>query len=511
MANISFLSGSIYSTAFFGITVYIFFVVIRYLIKFQRMRHFFDALPGYSTKQKHWIRGNLHLYVKNDSVDVNQINTLTRRFPKFYRVWFGPFTPVVSLVHPDSVKVLLKTAEPKPVGHGPTYRTLIPWLGEGLLIAGGSKWARSRRLLTPAFHFEILKGYQTINNQCVDILINILEKYADTGESFDLFQLISNCTLDIILQSAFSYKTNCQHDRLQHSYCKAITEVTKLASRRNRNPLMMFDIIYNMTSDGKLFKQNCDYIHSVADSVIDSRKKILDNGQKDVKKYLDFLDILLSAKDENGIGMSKTDIRAEVDTFMFEGHDTTTSAISWILYDLAKHPEYQKMCQNEVDKALENNPGFVKWEDLGKFEFLTQCIKEGMRLHSPVPLISRQSTKEFTLEGITFPPGTFFGINIYGLHHNPAVWTDPTKFDPDRFSKDNATKMDSFAFTPFSAGPRNCIGQHFAMNEEKTLITRILKRFTLEPDPDHTVSPHMAAVMRSRNGIKCIAKRRKEQ
>lgn len=93
-------------------------------------------------------------------------------------------------------------------------------------------------------------------------------------------------------------------------------------------------------------------------------------------------------------------------------------------------------------------------DDLGKFEFLTQCIKEGMRLHSPVPLISRESTKEFTLEGITFPPGTFFGINIYGLHHNPAVWTDPTKFDPDRFSKDNATKMDSFAFTPFSAGPR---------------------------------------------------------
>ncbi|VDI19004.1 Hypothetical predicted protein, partial [Mytilus galloprovincialis] len=104
MANISFLSGSIYSTAFFGITVYIFFVVIRYLIKFQRMRHFFDALPGYSSKQKHWIRGNLHLYVKNDSIDVNQISSLTRRFPKFYRVWFGPFTPVVSLVHPDSVK-----------------------------------------------------------------------------------------------------------------------------------------------------------------------------------------------------------------------------------------------------------------------------------------------------------------------------------------------------------------------------------------------------------------------
>ncbi|XP_076095346.1 cytochrome P450 4F6-like [Mytilus galloprovincialis] len=220
----------------------------------------------------------------------------------------------------------------------------------------------------------------------------------------------------------------------------------------NNNPLIIFDFIYNMSSDGRSFRKDWDYIHSVADNVIDNRKKIL--WTKDVKKHLDFfLDVLLSAKDENGIGMSNTDIRDEVDTFMFEGHDTTASAISWILYDLAKHTEYQKLCQNEVDKALENNPGFVKWEDLGKFYVLTRCIKEGMRLHSPVPLVARQSTKEI-IDGTTFPPGTFFCINIYGLYHNPAVWTDPMKFEPSRFTKDNATKIDTFVFTPFSAGPR---------------------------------------------------------
>ncbi|VDI19006.1 Hypothetical predicted protein [Mytilus galloprovincialis] len=181
--------------------------------------------------------------------------------------------------------------------------------------------------------------------------------------------------------------------------------------KRGGNPLMIFDFIYNMSSDGRSFRKDCDYIHSVADNVIDNRKKILESGQKDEKKHLDSLDILLSAKDENGIGMSNTDIRAEVDTFMFEGHDTTTSAISWILYDLAKHPEYQKLCQNEVDKALENNPGFVKWEDLGKFYVLTRCIKEGMRLHSPVPLVARQSTKEI-IDGTTFPP-ELFSVSIY--------------------------------------------------------------------------------------------------
>ncbi|CAG2228106.1 ECM29 [Mytilus edulis] len=157
------------------------------------------------------------VYVKNDSIDVNQINTLTRRFPKFYRVWFGPFTPVVSLVHPDSVKVLLKTAEPKPVGHGPTYRTLIPWLGEGLLIAGGSKWARSRRLLTPAFHFEILKGYQTINNQCVDILINYMFSSKDDLKEFGSQMyavVICQQSKDIIKDSMEELMKNLNHKEI---------------------------------------------------------------------------------------------------------------------------------------------------------------------------------------------------------------------------------------------------------------------------------------------------------
>ena len=405
-------------------------------------------------------------------------------------------------------KLVFLFLEPKPVALGGGYRNLIPWLGEGLLVTGGSKWARSRRLLTPAFHFEILKPYQEIYNQCVDLALGIIDKYADSGECFELFQVISNCSLDIILQCAFSYHTDCQKDREQHPYCKAVTEVANLITKRTRNPLQAFDFIYYSTADGKEFRKKCDFIHEVANKVIDSRKKALESGQEETKKYLDFLDILLSAQDENGVGMTKTDIRAEVDTFMFEGHDTTTSAMSWILYELAKNQHFQKACQDEIDKVMENNKGYVTWDNLSKFEFLNQCIKEGMRLHSAVPLVSRKSTREFTVDGTTFPARTHFQLNIYGVHHNPDIWENPLTFDPDRFSKDNDTKMDSFAFIPFAAGPRNCIGQHFAMNEEKTIISRILERFTLELDPQHVVTEQFALVLRAKNGIKCFAKRR---
>ncbi|CAC5364054.1 CYP4B1 [Mytilus coruscus] len=509
MAHFTLLSGSVASTFVIGILVYLLVVFIRCFVKYQRKKKFFDNLPGYSVAEKHWLRGHLSLYIKNNSIDLNGLQALVTRFPKYFRIWFGFSRPSIQLVHPDTIKIMLKTSEPKPLGIGGPYRPALPWLGEGLLLAGGAKWARSRRLLTPAFHFEILKPYQTIYNTCTDKLLGLIDIYAETGESFELFQLISNCTLDIILQCAFSYQTDCQKDRDQHPYCRAISNVANLIGVRNRSILYLMDFTWNMSKPGRIFNKDCDYIHDVADKVIESRKQVLAAGIQEKKKYLDFLDILLSAKDETGTGLSQAEIRAEVDTFMFEGHDTTTSGISWILYELAKNQSYQKLCQQEVDKVLRDSNDFVTWENLHQFDILTQCIKEGMRIHPPVPIVSRQSTKEMTIEDITFPKDTAFSVNIYGLHHNPTVWKDHMTYDPSRFSKDRDLVLDSFAFIPFSAGPRNCIGQNFAMNEEKTVIARILERYTLELDRNHIVEEKIALVMRAKNGIHCIAKRRK--
>lgn len=509
MAYFNLLSGSVASTFVIGILVYFLVICIRFYVNFERKKKFFDNLPGYSVTEKHWLTGHISLIVKNNSIDLEELQSLVKRFPKLFRIWFGFSRPSIQLVHPDTIKIMLKTSEPKPLGIGGNYRPALPWLGEGLLLAGGAKWARSRRLLTPAFHFEILKPYQTIYNSCTDKLLGLIDTYAETGESFELFQLISNCTLDIILQCAFSYQTDCQKDRDQHPYCRAISNVANLIATRNRNPLYFMDFIWNMSRPGRSFNKDCDYIHGVADEVIRSRKQVLAAGKQEKKKYLDFLDILLSAKDETGIGLSPADIRAEVDTFMFEGHDTTTSGISWILYELAKNQSYQKLCQQEVDKVLRDSNGFVTWENLSQFDILTQCIKEGMRIHPPVPIVSRQSTKEVTIEGVTFPPDTTFSVNIYGLHHNPTVWKDHMTYDPSRFSKDRDSVLDSYAFIPFSAGPRNCIGQNFAMNEEKTVIARILERYTLELDRNHTAEEQTSLVMRAQNGIHCIASRRK--
>ncbi|XP_035682671.1 cytochrome P450 4F2-like [Branchiostoma floridae] len=221
-------------------------------------------------------------------------------------------------------------------------------------------------------------------------------------------------------------------------------------------------------------------------------------------RYLDFLDILLTARDPDREGLTDDEIRAEVDTFLFEGHDTTASGISWSLYCLAKHPGHQDRVREEVDIVLTGKDDEeLTWQDVSKLKYLAMCVKEAMRLYPPVPIVSRRTTRDFDLMGHRLPAGATLNINTWCLHHNRAVWgEDFMEYKPDMFSSENMKKMDAYAFIPFSAGPRNCIGQNFALNEEKVVIARILHRYKVELVPDHHVAPVLELVTRAVNGIK---------
>ncbi|KAL3862090.1 hypothetical protein ACJMK2_008084 [Sinanodonta woodiana] len=489
---------AVLSTALIGYLSYILFKVIKFCIWYHDITAVFNNVPG--PKEKHWLYGNLHLFPETGEERLEFLLHLSRTYPKYYGMWFGRFRADVTVTHPDTVRKILKTSEPKPTGFGGGYRFALPWLGRGLLIADGTRWARSRRLLTPAFHFDILKPYIHVYNNATDLLLENLEKYARTGTCFETFQLVSLCTLDIILRCAFTYHTDCQKGKDAHPYIRAVNEIADDWNKRIRSPHLYPDFIFYLTEIGRRFRKNCKYVHSVADDIINKRRAILEKKGVSGGKYLDFLDILLTARDEDMVGLTQEEIRNEVDTFLFEGHDTTASAISWILYSLAKHQDIQEKVKEELDSVLQGRE-MVEWDDLRKMEYLTMVIKEGMRFHSPVPSISRKLTKDLELEGQRFPAGTTVSVNIFSVHHNEEVWVKPMEFIPERFSNENSALMDSFQFVPFSAGPRNCIGQNFAMNEEKVMIARIIHRYKVEIEPNHVPRKKMAVVMRAENGI----------
>ncbi|XP_064601467.1 cytochrome P450 4B1-like [Liolophura sinensis] len=219
------------------------------------------------------------------------------------------------------------------------------------------------------------------------------------------------------------------------------------------------------------------------------------------KSHLDFLDILLTAEDEHGVGLSTEDIRAEADTFLFEGHDTTASATSWTLYALAKYPDMQERVREEVDELLGDRT-YLEWNDLSNLKYTSLFLKEVLRVYPPVPVVSRQTTKPCVIDGVTIPPGMVLQLAIMLVHRNADVWENPEEFRPERFMSETFLTRDPYCYVPFSAGPRNCIGQNFAFNEEKVVICRIVKKFKIVLDESHPVTIVPELVLRAKEGIK---------
>ena len=468
-------------------------------------------------EEPHWFWGHLKSHPGANEQGLLKDVEWTEKQPRFHSWYFGILRPILVVCHPDTVKQILKTSEPKCTSGGGGYKLLIPWIGDGLLLSKGKKWSRNRRLLTPAFHFDVLKPYVKIYNECTRKLMKKFENGSANGKSVEIFQPVSLCTLDVILRCAFSYDGETQEETIgeevhgKKSYVQTVVAIAKLIVERAFQPIWYIDWIYSCTKSGKTFKEHCEVSHKKADEVIHQRQKTLKEKGEQItaNRYVDFLDILLLAKDENGVGLTDVEIREEVETFMFEGHDTTASGISWALYNLAKNQDYQAKAREEVDNIIKDKEE-VSWEDLPEMEYLTMCIKESLRLNPTVFVISRELTNSQTIDGHSFPPGTLVDIGIYALHHNETVWgKDHMIYHPDRFHKDNMVKMDSHAFVPFSAGPRNCIGQNFAMNEMKCTIASILHKFELSVDNSHKVEMVPEIILKAKNGIKLYFKKRK--
>ncbi|XP_078527776.1 cytochrome P450 4B1-like [Lissotriton helveticus] len=471
--------------------------VVKLFLKRKELVKTFASFPG---PPVHWLYGNAHEF-RQDGKELDKLVAWTKQYPYAFPVWFGNFTPFLFISHPDYAKAVFGRGDPK-TNLG--MRFAVPWIGNGLLALSGQKWFQHRRLLTPGFHYDVLKPYVKLTSDCTKVMLEKWEKLILRNNSIELFEHVSLMTLDTILKCAFSYPSNCQTDS-NNPYIQAIYDLSYQVDLRIRRFPYHNDLIYYLSPHGARFRRACKVAHNHTDTVIKQRKaaykdeKELEKIQQ--KRHLDFLDILLSAKDENGESLSDMDVRAEVDTFMFEGHDTTSSGISWILYCMAKYPEHQEKCREEV-KGIMGDRDTMEWDDLGQMTYTTMCIKESLRLYPPVPRVSRQLIKPITfVDGRTLPEGAIIAFNIYGIHRNPSVWEDPERYDPLRFSKENSSHRHSHAFVPFAAGARNCIGQNFAMNEMKVAVALTLLRFKLSPDESKPPIKVPQLILRSKNGI----------
>uniref|UniRef100_A0A8D1DWJ7 Cytochrome P450 4A11 n=1 Tax=Sus scrofa TaxID=9823 RepID=A0A8D1DWJ7_PIG len=315
------------------------------------------------TASQVWIRAQFQ-----EESELPPLLKRVEKYPSACARWLWGTRAMVLVYDPDYMKVVLARSEPKP---HITYKYLIPWLGNGLLLLDGQAWFQHRRMLTPAFHHDILKPYVRLMADSVQVMLDKWEQLVAQDPRLEIVGPVSLMTLDTIMKCAFSHQGSVQTDGL--------------------------------SPEGRKNHRAARIAHQHTDRVIQLRKAQLqkqgemENVRK--KRHLDFLDILLLAQMEKGNSLSDTDLRAEVDTFMFEGHDTTASGISWILYALASHPEHQQRCREEIQGLLGDGTS-ITWDHLDQMPYTTMCIKEALRLYLPVPVIGRELSKP-----ITFPDG----------------------------------------------------------------------------------------------------------
>ena len=227
-------------------------------------------------------------------------------------------------------------------------------------------------------------------------------------------------------------------------------------------PWLWNDYLFQMTSYGMDQRRIIKYLHGFTNSVINRKKQEMAQGKFNStksKKVLAFLDNLLTQqKMQHGATFSEEDIRAEVDTFMGAGHETTSATVQFALLLIGHHPEIQKKIHDELDAIFSDDPmRDICFEDLREMKYLEKCIKETLRIYPPVILIARNIREQFKIKDQIIPPGVTCVLYLYQLHRNPKHFPNPEKFDPDRFAEQ--TGRHAFAFAPFSGGPRNCIGQ----------------------------------------------------
>ncbi|GMT33782.1 hypothetical protein PFISCL1PPCAC_25079, partial [Pristionchus fissidentatus] len=290
-----------------------------------------------------------------------------------------------------------------------------------LCLSSGRKWHSRRKMLKPSFNPTIMNTYIEIMNRHAKVLQLVLED--KVGGEFDFYPFSKRCALDIICDTAMGKDLDAQHHPSQ-PYVQSIGVLMRLGMAVPFQPLLWSTIGRWITGWQSEYDANVVPAHKLTNSVITERiENIKREGETDIRA---FLDLLIAAQKTNGLDLD--DIREEVDTFMFAGHDTTATAFGWIVYCLAHHPEIQEKCYNEVKEVLGNSDPTKL--NMIKLRYMERCINESLRMFPPVPYIIRALQDDLKMGPYTIPSGSSMVISPFLIHRNEKIYPNPEVYDP---------------------------------------------------------------------------------
>jgi cytochrome P450 len=363
-------------------------------------------------------------------------------------------------------------------------RALGPALGQGLLTADGAHWRWQRQSAAPAFRHEKLLGL-------LPAMIEAAERTRDrwlsakTGGTIRIGHEMMRTTFDIIVETMMSGPGGIDVARVEQGitdYLKPTGWVFALSILNAPDWLP-----YPGRSRARAATV---YLRSAITRMIAERR-----ANPDSRK--DLVALLLDASDpETGRTMTDEEIADNLLTFITAGHETTALGLAWTFLLLARHPGHEARMLAEIDAVTGGRP--VCSEHIAQLAYTRQVFSEAMRLYPPAPIITRTATRAFALGGFMVPEGTVIIVPIHAVHHHQTLWKEPQHFDPERFAPEQAKGRHRYAYMPFGAGPRICIGSAFATMEAVAILAVLLQAIRVRSISGAMPAPMMKVTLRPR-------------
>ncbi|XP_063709145.1 cytochrome P450 4d8-like [Culicoides brevitarsis] len=377
------------------------------------------------------------------------------------------------------------------------YRFFKPWLGDSIFVASSDAWNRKRKEFYSFFNTKTIKDSIPVLEHHMDNLVKAIRKNVDTGVAFDVYHIMEAFAIDTVCEITLGLRNNSHEKSVNIQHC--IEENVKIIMWRATHPLFRNDLLYSLTSKYRRSEELTKECRAFIQEIIEKTKKKAFESMslKDAKSFCDYL-CCINARH---MPISDEEMRDEILGTVFAGHDTMTSALSFLTYCLGKYPDVQEKVYQEIKKNINPNESLTI-QAINKLHYTHLVMREVLRMYPSAPVVLRVTPEDIEINGILYPAGTSFAVNIYKAHHNPRNFEDPEKFMPERHEDVKSVETNNvFNFLAFSPGIRPCKGNRIAEFQMKIFMIKLLNEYKIEIKDGFEPDIAYDVVLKPYNGI----------
>jgi len=414
------------------------------------------------------------------------LSKYTELFGDTFRCYLGGIKEVMVTTNPAVIQHVLKINSENYQKSEIQVKRMGHFLGKGLLTTHGEAWRTQRRLIQKGFDRKQLEALSSIMQDSLTESLREFDRQVRLGP-VDIYPQLMRMTFAMVARSLFGARLKDEDiDLVSHNICTVQGFIVRQTLQPYLNPWFAVS--------GELRKH--EEMRAQADSILMQYIK----RRRNEPPGNDLLQTLMDARYSDGEGMSDELVLSESMQLLVAGHETSSNALSWLLYLLSSRPDCLEKVRQEFDAVLGDSP--LTYVEVPRFEFTSQVIYEALRLYPPFWMVDRTAVADDRVGDLAIPRGSTVIVFVYGAHHAPRYWHDPESFDPDRFSKANEKLQPPFTYLPFGAGPRGCIGGNYAMLQILMILNSLLRQYDLQLTPGQDIEPRSMVILRPKHGIR---------